>query len=404
MFSQSVTIGKIPIGRAHPIRVMGIINVSPESFYGSSVVTDSEAIIERARQMEQDGADILDIGAASTAPASLYGTKVVDEEEETSRIRTAIESLASEVRTPLSVDTTSSRVARVALSSGAAAVNDVSGLKRDPNLAHLVKEYDVPIILMAGCEPTFRGFQDTLRALREGLARATEAGIERNKIVIDPGFGFGKPTSADIEILENLGAFTLLRQPVLVGLSRKAFVGAILGGLSPDDRLAGTIAVTTLAVSKGVDVIRVHDVKESKQTAVIGDIFRSKQYKSSGFVESIGQRDRMETEVLLQEIGVSPEIRSALSRKAYSVNIIVNSVKPPVALILKQEMLAVGGDAAYHYDTIDQNIEHTDVLLMGTLRQFGLFVSKASKMKEFGLSEIAGMIRDVLTGQIHSER
>ncbi len=397
MCRNSVRIRDIEVGYRHPTRIMGVINLSPESFYKGSVHTDVEEIIQTARQMEREGADLIDVGGASTAPATIYGTQTVDREEERSRIIATIPQIVDATRCPISIDTTSYEVAKAAIDAGAAMINDVSGLQADPKIAHLAVERDVPIVLMASCSPPCPNVRAALESLRKSLGTAVRAGMSRNRIILDPGIGFGKPTMSDVQILRSLRGFSFLGQPILVGLSRKAFIGNILGQVQPSERLIGTIAATAIAILWGANIIRTHDVKATKEAAVVAETIRPPCIiDETGDIEFIGNSNSAEIEVMLEEIGVDPHIREALSKKATVLNILVRNVNTPAALIIKQEMLALGGDAAYHHDVIDHSVERTDVLVMGTLVHLRRLLRRIAKMNYFGLDMIASHIEHAL--------
>jgi dihydropteroate synthase len=262
---------------------MGVINLSPESFYKGAIVETIEEFQTHFSKAILEGADIIDIGGASTAPGNVYDTSEVSLDDEIKRISTALRSL-DETKTPISIDTTSSKVAEIALDLGASIVNDVSGLQADPKMAELVAERQVAIILMANCDHPCGSVQESLDSLRTSLLIAENSGIDSRKIILDPGIGFGKPPDVDFSILENLDMFVMLGHPLLVGVSRKAFIGHLLEQSDPEDRLVGSIAATSIAVMNGADMIRTHDVKEAGIAIRIGEAIREKQ-GLSGFDE-----------------------------------------------------------------------------------------------------------------------
>ena len=264
------------IGPDHPVRIMGVINLSPESFYKGAIAETVEEFQIQFNKAVSEGADIIDIGGASTAPTNIYGTSRVSIDEEIKRISAALQSL-DETKTPISIDTTSSKVAEVALDLGAIMVNDVSGLQTDPRMAKLVAERQVAVILMANCSPPCGSIQKSLDSLRTSLMIAKDSGIDSKKIILDPGIGFGKPPDVDFSILENLDRFVVLGHPLLVGVSRKAFIGHLLEQNDSEDRLVGSIAATSIAVMNGADMIRTHDVKEARIAVQIGEAIREKQ-------------------------------------------------------------------------------------------------------------------------------
>jgi dihydropteroate synthase len=253
---------------------MSVINLSPESFYKSTVADSSEKFHQMLALATEKGADIVDIGGASTAPKNVYGTSDITIDEEFSRVTSALESIKASEYPPLSIDTTSSRVAEAALDLGVSMVNDISGLHADPEMAGLVAEKGVPVVLMANCDKPCSGVQAAVRSLRDSLNIAQGAGIDLEKIIVDPGIGFGKPPDADIAILKELDLFAQLGHPLLVGVSRKAFIGHILDQPNPDDRLIGSLAAATIAVLRGASVVRTHDVGETKIAVQVGSILR----------------------------------------------------------------------------------------------------------------------------------
>jgi dihydropteroate synthase len=249
---------------------MGILNLSPESFYKKTTVSDDATIQQLVEQMENEGVDIIDIGAASTAPSNVYGTPTISEKEELHRITKALKYITNITNLPLSIDTVSSEVARTALDMGVSLVNDISGLKADPMMVVLAHEKNVPVVLMANCDPPCSSVSLSLASLEESYSIAVNAGIERDKILVDPGIGFGKPAEVDFEILRNLRQFTQFNQPLLVGVSRKAFLGSLLDQNDPEERLSGSLAATSIAVYNGANMIRTHDVQETKMVVKIG--------------------------------------------------------------------------------------------------------------------------------------
>lgn len=385
--AHTVEIGRMELGANHPVRIMGVLNLSPESFYSGSVATTEEQIRNRIRRMEREGADIIDIGGASTAPESIYETSGVTEEQELERVGLALDVAGETTRLPLSIDTTSSIVAKKAVDLGASIVNDVSGLRNDPKMAKLVAELDVPVILMAMCKRPCDSVPKSVSALRESMEIAEGAGISSSKLILDPGIGFGKPAQTDYDLLRRLPLFTMFGHPVLVGVSRKAFIGELLGLPNPEDRLIGSAAATAIAVSRGADVVRAHDVEEARMAGLIGESLRATSRESEYDVELLNIHDEREAEIVIEGVGVESAIRKSLSKKAVTLNILLRNVRTPAALIIKQEMLALGGDAAYHRDTIDAGVDSTDVLVMGTPIQLEKLTKKLSRMTYFGLDK-----------------
>jgi dihydropteroate synthase len=255
--------------------VMGIVNVSPDSFSEFGELFDFDTARERALEMAAAGVDIIDIGGESTRP----GAEAVSLEEELRRTVPLIESLAPEVKVPLSIDTYKEGVARRALDAGAVIVNDISGLRLDPALALLVAERKVPVCLthMQGEPRTMQldpTYDEVIRDIADELAAhaesAIESGIEEGMIMVDPGIGFGKTVGHNLEIIRRIEEFRSLGFPVVLGTSRKSFIGKVLG-VKEDRRLIGTAATVAFAISRGVDVVRVHDVEEMVQVARMSD-------------------------------------------------------------------------------------------------------------------------------------
>lgn len=250
--------------------VMGIINVTPDSFSGDGL-TSLAAVVERAREMEREGADLLDVGAESTRPETWSGPGL-SEAEEMARLLPAVEAISRAVRIPLSVDTYKARVARRAVAAGARIINDVFGLRRDPAMAATAAELGVPLIVMHnGTVPAGTDLIEGIAAgLRESVGIATDAGIGRDRILVDPGIGFGKDREGNLEIVRRLAELAGLGSPILVGPSRKSFIGKTLD-LPVDDRLEGTAAAVALSIAGGADMVRVHDVRSMVRVARMAD-------------------------------------------------------------------------------------------------------------------------------------
>lgn len=280
MKHHTVNIGGLNVGADFPPRIMGVINLSPESFYCDSIVDNSKQLIKVIKSMEQDGADIIDVGGASTAPRGVYGTPEVTAEVELERVASNLECIVRNTRVPVSIDTVRSEVAEAAIDSGVSLVNDVSGLSRDKRMAKLVADRGVPIVLMADCGGSCQTLKASFRSVERSVKIALSVGIPQEKIIIDPGIGFGKPSKADLEIISQLDRFCKLGHPVLVGISRKAFIGDLLNQPESSMRLTGTIAATSIAVANGADLVRTHDVEEGKIAAKVGKALRRVSAKS----------------------------------------------------------------------------------------------------------------------------
>lgn len=256
--------------------VMGVLNLTPDSFSGDGLIRDKDGAVERAGIMVAHGADIIDVGGESTRP----GAEPLSPIEELKRVLPVIEALSKKIDIPLSIDTYKSEVARRALDAGASMVNDISGLRFDPHMREIVSGYEVPVVVMH-IKGSPRDMQKTpayealipeiMDYLRESIRLAMDSGIPKDRIVIDPGIGFGKTFEHNLEIIHRLGEFTLLETPVLIGPSRKAFLGKILGDAPPPERLEGTAAAVAVSIMNGANLIRVHDVKEMVRVARVAD-------------------------------------------------------------------------------------------------------------------------------------
>ncbi len=248
--------------------VMGILNVTPDSFSDGGEFFSLDRAVAHAEQMIAEGADIIDIGGESTRPGSAF----VSEAEELQRVIPVIERLTAKSSVPISIDTTKSSVARAAIAAGAEIVNDISALRFDPLIADEAAKAKAGLVLMHSrgtpktmqqLPPVLDIMSEVISGLRNGVLVAAERGVARESIAIDPGIGFGKTLEQNVELIANLdqlaGAFTEF--PIMIGTSRKAFIGKLLGDAPASERLHGTIATVVLSVVKGAHVVRVHDVK-----------------------------------------------------------------------------------------------------------------------------------------------
>jgi dihydropteroate synthase len=263
--------------------IMGIVNVTPDSFSGDGVL-DGAAAVAQAVQMVADGAHLIDVGGESTRP----GSAPVPADEELRRVIPVIQHLAKTITVPISIDTYKAEVARAALDAGAHLVNDVWALRADPDMAPLIAERDVPVVLMhnrsrstdvawqARIGGVYLGAEyedvvrDVTRELGERVAAAEQAGIDRSRIIVDPGIGFGKSVDQHLELIDRLAELKSLGCPILIGPSRKSFIGQVLD-LPASERVEGTAAVVAVAIARGVDIVRVHDVKVIARVAKMTD-------------------------------------------------------------------------------------------------------------------------------------
>ena len=249
--------------------VMGILNVTPDSFSDGGRYRDPLAAVEQARRMVAEGVDIIDVGGESTRP----GAVPVEEAEERARVLPVVERLARELDVPISVDTYKSGVAAAALDRGAHIVNDVWGLQRDPAMAGVVAKHRAGVVVMHNQpEPTYRSLMGEVAAfLRRSLELAQAAGSDPEQVVLDPGIGFGKTPEHNLELIRRLRELKSVGRPVLLGPSRKSFIGLALGGLPPQERLEGTAAAVAVGIVRGADVVRVHDVQEMVRVVRVTD-------------------------------------------------------------------------------------------------------------------------------------
>jgi dihydropteroate synthase len=260
--------------------IMGILNVTSDSFSRDGLAPEGAArervvaaAVEQAQRMVADGADMLDIGGESTRPVT-EGAPSLPEEIERARVIPVIQALAATLPPEiiLSIDTYKASVARAALDVGATLVNDIWGLRADPELARLIAERGVPVILMSNVrgQPRRDPLSDVTRQLAGSLQIALDAGIAWDKIILDPGFGFGLVGAENMQVLARLGELRALGRPLLSGTSRKSHIGLVLG-TKVEDRLEGTAATVALAIAQGADIVRVHDVKEMARVARMAD-------------------------------------------------------------------------------------------------------------------------------------
>ena len=268
MHLSTLTIGRREFAWGARTYVMGIINVTPDSFSGDGLGSDADAAVAQGRRFQEEGADILDVGGESTRP----GSAEVSAEEELSRVLPVVERLAREVDIPVSIDTSKAEVARAALEAGAVLVNDVWGFRRDPEIAGVVARFAVPAVIMHNQRG--REFHDVIGDIRQGIEAsidlAAAAGVPRERLIIDPGFGFGWKEEHNLEMLRRLGELRSLDRPILVGTSRKSTIGAVLD-LPVEERLMGSAASVAIAVANGADIVRAHDIRETVQVCRVAD-------------------------------------------------------------------------------------------------------------------------------------
>lgn len=259
--------------------IMGIVNVTPDSFFDGGRYNSTQKAIDHAFRLIDEGADIIDIGGESTRP----GAQPVSLEEELKRVIPVIEGIAKKTKIPISIDTYKSEVAEQAIKSGATIINDISGLRFDPKMAEVASKYEVAVVIMH-IKGTPKDMQNNphynalvpeiIEYIRESIIIAKKAGVDEKKIIIDPGIGFGKLPQHNLEIIKNLSAFCQLQKPILIGVSRKSFIGKILDDAPPSERLEGTAAAVVASIINGANIVRVHDVAYMKKFVKVADAIK----------------------------------------------------------------------------------------------------------------------------------
>ncbi len=249
--------------------IMGILNITPDSFSDGGNFNSVENALNHAKKMINEGADIIDLGGESTRPGHTY----VDADEELRRILPVIKKLKEEINVPISVDTYKSKVAEESLKLGVEMINDIWGLQKDKDMANVISKYDAYVCIMHNQDKTEYD-KDIIESIKdflnESINIALNAGIDKEKIVIDPGIGFGKTFEQNLEVLRRLSELKTLGYPILLGTSRKSVIGNVLD-VEPKERVEGTIATTVLGIRDGVDIVRVHDVLENLRAAKMAD-------------------------------------------------------------------------------------------------------------------------------------
>lgn len=270
---RTLRCGRYELPYERQTQIMGILNITPDSFSDGGRFNALEQAVSRAKEMVQEGAHIIDVGGESTRP----GAKPVSLEEELSRVIPIIEALSNEIDVPISIDTYKAEVARQAVNAGATIINDVWGAKKEPEIAKVAAEFNVPIILMHNRKERHYHnlIEDMISDLKESVRIAIEAGVKEENIVLDPGIGFAKTFEDNLEVMRHLDRICSLKYPVLLGTSRKSFIGHVLD-LPPVERVEGTGATVCLGIERGCQFVRVHDVKEIARMAKMMDAMLGK--------------------------------------------------------------------------------------------------------------------------------
>ncbi len=270
---QTIECGPFQLDFQKRTLIMGILNVTPDSFSDGGRYVDKKKAVEHAKEMVEQGADIIDIGGESTRP----GHRSVSMETELARVLPIIETLSQTVSVPISIDTYKAETAKRALEAGAHIINDVWGAKRDPEIADVAAEKKAPIILMHNRNDRNYGdfISDVLQDIEESISIAKKAGVKDDKIILDPGIGFAKDTHENINMMQNLDRLVALGYPVLLATSKKSMIGNILD-LPPEERVEGTGATVCYGIEKGCHIVRVHNVKEMSRMAKVMDVLTGK--------------------------------------------------------------------------------------------------------------------------------
>ena len=407
------TIAGITVGDAHPVRIMGAINLSRESFYKGSV-TEQGNVVPVAEQMVAEGADFIDVGARSTWPLADKITK----EEERKRLIPALEQLTGNLDVPISVDTQCADLASDALEMGARIINDVSGLTADPGMAEVVHEYGCPVVVMASdrVPGDVIGMDAVMQSLDRIIKKAEDTGIAPEQIIIDPAIGKWVPEKVpiyDFETIDQLERLKVFGKPVLAAISRKSLIGEVLDK-PPADRLMGSIAATAIAVYKGAHIIRTHDVAGTVDAIRVAEAIKGRNITAgkpdhsiealdNHFVEAM---DNYSVEVLditsakdapgyFNRIGATGTGGRVMKDKTVYRVLKINNVTTTEALIIKQEALSRGCDAALPRDAVSHETDCVDLILMGTELQLKRLAAKL-ECQARDLPVIAGLVRTAL--------
>ena len=281
MINHVHKLGNVSVGSKHPVRIMGILNTSPESFFKKSIKKSKHAISDAVKEMELDGADFVDVGGMSTAP---YLSTIISEKIEEKRVLDGIKTIQKISNLPISVDTCRASIAKAALENGVEIINDISGLKYDPKMIDVISKYNPSLILCAFSTKTVTGNPITMtkKLLGQSLDLAKSAKISSSKIVLDPSIGFFRKSgkgpfftkiksdwlARDLLILQNIKKIKQ-KHPVLISVSNKSFIGKLLEKDNPDDRLYGSLAAEVISVVNGADIIRTHNVSQTKDAVLI---------------------------------------------------------------------------------------------------------------------------------------
>ncbi|MDM7920337.1 MAG: dihydropteroate synthase [Methanosarcina sp.] len=394
----------IKVGDQYPAHVMGVINLSPESFYEGSVI-NPESALEVARKMVEDGATFLDIGARSTWLFS----EPISKKEELDRLLPVIEALEGNVDAVISVDTMFPEIAEEVLKRGAQVINDVSGFTADPRMIEVVADHGCPAVVMASKkipgDPL--GMDSIIEALDSIINAAEAGGISSDSLILDPAIGRWmdeKQPMYDFETLDDFERLKIFEKPLLAALSRKSFIGEVLGKPA-NERLYGSLAAAAIAVYKGAHIIRTHDVPETSDVVRLSGALRSRPSvvkEGRHEVSVLEVKTPQDAGIAMRKIGATRVGSQVMQGKSVHLVLKIKNLTTTEALIIKQEMLARGGDAALSRDAVSHETEATDLLVMGTLLQFGRLARKLDGQAR-SLPLIAEMIRECISNRTNLE-
>jgi len=390
------TIAGLKIGDAQPVRIMGVINLSRESFYKGSVV-QADSILDAALRMIDEGADLIDVGARSTWPQA----RRISKEEERLRLIPAIKHL-SDIRVSISVDTMFSDIADEALDAGADIINDVSGFTADTAMADVAEKYGCPAILMASNklpgDPA--GMDAVMDSLERIISHAEGKGVDPDNIIIDPAIGrwtAQKLPMYDYETIDNLERLRVFEKPILAAISRKSFIGDVLNKPA-SERLYGSLAATAIAVRNGAHIIRTHDVAPTVDAVKVAQAARARipAVRSDDFeAELLYIKDQDDSERAMRSMGVTRSGSQVMKNKTVLYNILLRNVTTTEALIIKQEMLARGGDAALPRGAVSHEVDKVNLIIIGTRLQIERLIKKI-KHQVRNLPLIADMLAELI--------
>ncbi|MDK2891880.1 dihydropteroate synthase [Methanohalophilus sp.] len=392
-----VDICGLKVGDRHPVHIMGVMNLSRESFYKGSVV-ESDALLDVAWEMIDEGATILDLGARSTWPLA----DPISKDEERNRLLPALETLAGNVDAVISVDTIFSDLAEAALEKGADIINDVSGFAIDEKMVDVVADFGCPAVVMASRKVPgdVLGMDAVMQSLQDILQLSEDKGIDTNKIILDPAIGKWIPEKVPMYDFETFDRFERLKsfnKPILAALSRKSCIGEVLNK-PPEGRLYGSLAATAIVVQKGAHIIRTHDVGPTLDAVKVASAIRGNpavEVDGDREVEILEIRSPVDSVRIMQSLGVTSTGAQIMKNKTVMFNLLIKNITTTEALIIKQEILARGGDAALERNAVSHETEKTDLMVMGTLLQLKKLSEKLQGQAR-GLPRIAEMIDTVL--------